>query len=290
LSLASDGEYTAPSDEALAFDLQIVKDVGMNMIRLHQKVNPQRWYWWADSLGIVILHDMVQKYGGSSPATVEPFMQELKDMIDGRGNHACIVQWETFNEGDCVKQFNATAVVEWTKAYDPHRLVDTNSGGPANNLHVGDVNDIHSYPYPGKPAPSATQYAMIGEFGGIGTFQPNVHQWANTECHTYLHAANASSYASTYIAMINSIIAYRDSPGVSAAVYTQTTDVENECDGFGMSARRTRKRWHPVDPTPFLPPLLFSPVNMDRTAKFSADEIAAIKAANVALTTTQAQA
>ena len=135
---------------------------------------------------------MVQKYGGASQATVAPFMQELKDMIDGRGNHPCIIQWETFNEGDCVSQFNASAVVEWVKEYDPHRLVDTNSGGPANNLHVGDVNDIHSYPYPGKPSPSETQVAMVGEFGGIGTFMTG-HEWDADKCHTYLHVDNVSA-------------------------------------------------------------------------------------------------
>ena len=75
-----------------------------------------------------------------------------------------------------VKHFNASNVVKWTKEYDPTRLVDTNSGGPANNLHVGDVNDIHSYPWPGNPTPSDTQYAMIGEFGGIGAFVDG-HMW-----------------------------------------------------------------------------------------------------------------
>jgi beta-galactosidase/beta-glucuronidase len=256
----SDGEYTAPTDDALKFDLQIVKDLGMNMIRLHQKVNPQRWYWYADTLGVVLLHDMVQKYGGATPQTVEPFMQELKDMIDGVGNHPCIIQWETFNEGDCVREFNATAVVEWTKSYDPYRLVDTNSGGPANNLHVGDVNDIHSYPYPGQPSPSETQVAMVGEFGGIGTYTTGQHEWANGQCHTYLHVDNATVYEQTYVKMISSIIAYKDAPGLSYCVYTQTTDVENECDGM---------------------------VGMDRSPKFTADQIAAIKAANLNLTATQ---
>ena len=236
----SDGEYTAPTDDALKFDLQIVKDLGMNMIRLHQKVNPQRWYWWADSLGVVILHDMVQKYGGATQQTVAPFMAELKDMIDGVGNHPSIIQWETFNEGDCVGQFNATAVVEWTKSYDPHRLVDTNSGGPANNLHVGDVNDIHSYPYPGKPSPSETQVAMVGEFGGIGTYTTGQHEWANGQCHTYLHVDNSTVYASTYITMINDIISYKDAPGLSYCVWVATWRARRRarcrCCGFHLSS------------------------------------------------------
>ncbi len=255
-----DGEYTAPTDDALRFDLQIVKDLGMNMIRLHQKVTPQRWYWYADSIGVVILQDMVQKYGGATAATVGPFLQELKDMIDNVYNHPSIVQWETFNEGDCVRAFNATAVVEWVQQYDPYRLVDTNSGGPANSLHVGDVNDIHSYPYPGNPAPSATQVAMVGEFGGIGTYVTGQHEWANGQCHTYLHVDNATAYTSTYIGMLATVTKNRDTTGLSYCVYTQTTDVENECDGM---------------------------VNMDRTAKFTDAEVAAIKVANLALTVTQ---
>jgi len=138
----SDGEYAAPSDDALAFDLQIVKDLGMNTIRLHQKQNPQRWYYWADVKGVAILHDMVQKYGGASAQTVEPFMQELKALVDGVGNHPSIIQWETFNEGDCWNVFDVPSVVSWLQAYDPYRLVDTCSGGGANDLHIANVNDI----------------------------------------------------------------------------------------------------------------------------------------------------
>ena len=214
----SDGEYTAPTDDALAFDLQIVKDLGMNMVRLHQKVNPQRWYWYADTLGVVVLHDMVQKYGGASAATVAPFMQELKDMIDNVYNHPSIFQWTVFNENDCVRVFNATAAVEWAAQYDPSRLVDTNSGGPANDLHIGDINDIHSYPYPGNPAPSATQVAMVGEFGGIGTYTTGQHEWANGQCHTYLHVDNATVYEETYLEMLATVTKNRDTTGLSYCV------------------------------------------------------------------------
>ena len=89
----------------------------------------------------------------------------------------CIIQWDIFNEGDCVGVFdNVSAVIAWAKEYDSSRLIDTNSGGPANNLHIGDVNDVHNYPYPSDPQPSATQYAMQGEYGGIGAFVHG-HEW-----------------------------------------------------------------------------------------------------------------
>lgn len=186
----------------------------MNMIRLHQKVNPQRWYYAADKAGIVILQDMVQHYGdgavrqGGLPAEARYYWSDLKEMIDGIGNHPSIIQWEVFNEGDMVSHFDAAKVVEWTKKYDTTRLVDTNSGGSANNLHVGDVNDIHSYPWPGSPKPSDTQAAMIGEFGGIGCFQEG-HMWTPKGCHTYLHVPDAANESATYVQMVDKIIAER---------------------------------------------------------------------------------
>lgn len=107
-----------------------------------------------------------------------------------------------------VSHFDAAKVVEWTKKYDTTRLVDTNSGGAANNLHVGDVNDIHSYPWPGSPKPSDTQAAMIGEFGGIGCFQDG-HMWTPKGCHTYLHVPDAANESATYVQMVEKIIAER---------------------------------------------------------------------------------
>ena len=105
----------------------------MNMIRLHQKVNPERWYYHADRLGVVVLQDMVQKYGHASDATVPLFVADFKAMVAGRGNHPCIVQFETFNEGDCwsvfkTKPFDVAGIVALSKQLDPTRLVDTDSG------------------------------------------------------------------------------------------------------------------------------------------------------------------
>merc|ERR1711934_1296261 len=181
---------------------------------------------------------MVQHYGdGASVPEERYYWHDLKAMIDGRGNHPCIVQWETFNEGDMVRHFNASAVVAWTKAYDPTRLVDTNSGGPANNLHVGDVNDIHDYPYPKDPKPSATQYGMIGEFGGLGAFIKG-HMWTTNGCFAYKQLASPQDQADVYVNMTKQIIQVRGD--VSASVYTQTTDLENECDGF-LNYDRTNK-------------------------------------------------
>jgi hypothetical protein len=254
-----DGQYTAPTDEALAFDIEAVPTFGLNMIRLHQKVNPERWYYHADRLGVVVFQDMVQKYGGATKATIPLFVADLRRMIRERGNHPCIVQWTTFNEGDCWQVFDTPPyavadIVKMAAALDnSFRLVDTDSGGGANNQHIGDVNDVHDYPNPGNPMPSSTQYAMVGEFGGIGAFVAG-KEWKPGACHTYLHVDTPANEAAAYVKMAGALASRAGH--ISASVYTQTTDVELECDGF---------------------------LNYDRTSKFSAEGTAKIKAANEAL-------
>eukprot|EP00658_Telonema_sp_P-2_P073210 TRINITY_DN62268_c0_g1_i1.p1 TRINITY_DN62268_c0_g1~~TRINITY_DN62268_c0_g1_i1.p1 ORF type:complete len:198 (-),score=68.65 TRINITY_DN62268_c0_g1_i1:142-735(-) len=151
------------------------------------------------------------------------------------------------------KPYDVAGIVELARQLDPTRLVDTDSGGEANNLHIGDVNDIHSYPYPGDPSPSSTQYGMIGEFGGIGAFVLG-KEWKPHSCHTYLAVNTPADEANAYIKMAATIETRVDH--VSASVYTQTTDVELECDGF---------------------------LNYDRSNKFSDKDTAAIKAANQAI-------
>jgi len=256
-----DGQYTAPSDEALKSDITAVKTFGMNMVRLHQKVNPDRWYYHADVVGVAIMQDAVQKYGHASQATVQPFVHDLVAMIEGRGNHPCIIQWQTFNEGDCTgvfttKPYTVQDIVALAKKTDwQNRLVNEDTGGAANNppYNVGDVNSIHDYPYPGHPYPSSTKYAMIGEFGGIGAFITG-KEWVPGQCHTYLRVPTPLEEASTYVSMAGQIL--NVTKDVSASVYTQITDLELECDGF---------------------------LNYDRTNKFSAADTKSIFDSNQAL-------
>eukprot|EP00041_Stephanoeca_diplocostata_P000687 m.16204 g.16204 ORF g.16204 m.16204 type:complete len:821 (+) comp10918_c0_seq2:311-2773(+) len=253
-----DGLYTAPTDEALAFDVTVVPTFGLNMIRLHQKINPERWYYHADKTGVVVFQDMVQKYGGASEATVAFFVSDMTAAILGRKNHPCIVQFETFNEGDCwtvfkTKPYDVPGIVSLAKELAPTHLIDTDSGGKANDLHIGDVDDIHSYPAPGDPAASSTQYAMVGEFGGLGAFVTG-KEWLPHGCFAYEEAANGTDQANKYIAFAQQIASRVDH--LSASVYTQTTDLERECDGF---------------------------LNYDRTTKFTAADTAAIKKANEAI-------
>lgn len=253
-----DGQYTAPTDAALEYDLLATKQFGLNMIRLHQKINPERWYYHADRHGLLVLQDMVQKYGGASKATIPLFVSDMRAAIEGRGNHPCIVQYETFNEGDCwqvftEKPYDVKGITELARALDPTRLIDTDSGGKANDFKYADVNDIHSYPYPGDTNASSSQYAMIGEFGGIGAFIEG-KEWVPGACHTYLKVKTPQDEAEKYIEMAKTIKTRVDH--ISASVYTQTTDVELECDGF---------------------------LNYDRSNKFNSEQTRAIRDANLAI-------
>jgi len=253
-----DGQYTAPTDAALLSDLIATKMFGLNMIRLHQKVNPERWYYFADKVGLAIFQDMPQKYGGATADTVPLFVQDLTAMIEGRGNHPSILQWDTFNEGDCWRVFNTKpydveGITQLAKKLDPTRLVDTDSGGNGDVKQISDVYDIHTYPSPGDPKPRGTQYAMVGEFGGIGTFVKG-KEWAPNKCFAYLNEYTSANDAEKYIDMAQTLASRVDH--VSASVYTQTTDIENECDGF---------------------------LNYDRSNKFNDEQTKAISDANQAL-------
>ena len=162
-----DGQFAAPSDDALRSDLQAVKDFGLNAVRLHQKINPQRWYLWADRLGVAVMQDFVQKYGGASPATVDLFLHDAKAAVDALYSHPSVVQWEIFNEDDCWQMFDVVAVHAWLRAYDPYRLIDTQSGPDGRdsmtNRNASDVSDGHSYPAPRLPMSVPGKYHMMGE-------------------------------------------------------------------------------------------------------------------------------
>jgi len=232
-----DGISTAPTEEALLFDLEAVAALGFNTVRLHQKVNPERWYFAADRLGVLVMQDAVQKYGGATNATIPLFESDLVAMIRSRGNHPSIVQWEAFNEQDCHAVFvtpphSVADVVDLARRTDwQGRPIDTDSGGGANYDAAGDVNDVHSYPYPGNPLPSAHKYAMIGEFGGIGTFTLG-KQWVPHRCFTYLPVNTSQLMAETYVNMTGLMVREHIPRGLASSIYTQITDVELECDGF----------------------------------------------------------
>jgi hypothetical protein len=238
-----DGIYTAPTDAALEYDLQLEKALGFNAVRKHIKVERQRWYYWADKLGLIIWQDMpsCNSYTGNpNPPAVDPldFIAELSALVTNHWNSPCIVMWDIFNEGqgeqgsgNGVGQTNTAYLVNLVKTLDPSRLVNQASGG--SYFGVGDVLDDHSYPDPGDPF-SSTQAPVDGEFGGIA-WHLTGHLWNPSEAGTsYLLASSLDNFASLYDGYISEAIGYKipANGGLNASIYTQITDVENECNGL----------------------------------------------------------
>jgi hypothetical protein len=219
-----DGLYTAPTDEALAFDIQKTRDLGFNVIRKHVKVEPARWYYHADRLGMLVWQDMPSGDNKGADAEAEYF-RELQAEINNLRNHPSIVMWVPFNEG--WGQHDTENVVEWIKKADPTRLVNNASGW--TDMNVGDVADLHSYPGPGMPPIETGRSSVLGEFGGLGL---------PIEGHTWVDKGNWGYRSYTSLDDMNT--AYRDliaqlrvhqGDGLAAAIYTQTTDCEIEVNG-----------------------------------------------------------
>jgi beta-galactosidase/beta-glucuronidase len=244
-----DGLYTAPTDEALAFDLQKTKDFGFNMIRKHVKVEPARWYFHADRLGILVWQDMPS--GDRSPqwqtrnyfngkemqrsaASEENFRQEWKEIIDLTFSNPCVVVRVPFNEA--WGQFKTPEITEWTKNYDPSRLVNPASGG--NHYDVGDILDMHNYPDPVMGLYDSRRSNVLGEYGGIGLAMEG-HLWEKDRNWGYVQYKTREEATNAYIVMAEKLKKLIPS-GYSAAVYTQTTDVEIEVNGLMTYDRKVK--------------------------------------------------
>ena len=236
-----DGLYTAPCDEALAYDIQKTKDFGFNMIRKHVKVEPARWYYHCDRLGVIVWQDMPS--GGRGPGWVTDryfdgplsrrtpeseaiYKKEWKEIIDYLYSVPSIGVWVPFNES--WGQFKTPEIVEWTKMYDPSRLVNPASGG--NHYPVGDILDIHNYPDPEMYFYDATRVTVLGEYGGIGR-KVEGHTWVPEQGWGYVEYDTEEKVTDTYVEYANKLYNLI-ARGFSAAVYTQTTDCEVELNGL----------------------------------------------------------
>ena len=229
-----DGLYTAPTDEALKYDIKVTKQLGYNMLRKHVKVEPQRFYYWADKLGVLVWQDMPNGDNlpwqtlKRSPESVQQFKDEYKDMIDALYHYPSIVMWVPFNES--WGQFQTREIVAWTEEYDPSRLVNNASGW--HDRGVGDVVDMHEYPGPDMPEPEDNRAAVLGEFGGEALVVDD-HLWLQDLSKAPSHYETSQSTEAlrqTYDRMIQTVDSLKDE-GLAAAVYTQTTDVESEVNG-----------------------------------------------------------
>jgi len=231
-----DGIYTAPTDEALRYDIEITKALGMNLARKHVKIEPDRWYYWCDKLGLLVWQDMpgsgvgdekLDKARPGNEAAARQFETELKAMIEGRANHPCIVMWVPFNEG--WGQYDTPRIVDLIKNWDPTRLVNNASGW--TDRKVGDVIDMHNYPGPGAPKLEANRAAVLGEFGGLG-MPVKGHCWQDEKNWGYVSYKTADELTSAYLKLIDKLHPLTGDPGLCAAVYTQTTDCEIEVNGL----------------------------------------------------------
>jgi beta-galactosidase/beta-glucuronidase len=250
-----DGLYTAPTDEALKFDIEMTKKYGFNLIRKHVKVEPARWYYWCDTLGVLVWQDMPSgdrhapwdpfgKHNGEeitrSEESAANFRTEWKNIIDALRPFPCIVMWVPFNEG--WGQFDTAAISQWTKEYDPTRLVNCASGG--NDFPVGDVVDLHRYPGPIAPKPEEHRAAVLGEFGGLG-LPLEGHTWLAKGNWGYKSFTSQEALTEAYLDLIERLRPMISNDGLSAAIYTQTTDVEIEVNGLMTYDRNVQKL--PVD-------------------------------------------
>lgn len=236
-----DGLYTAPTDEALLYDVQKTKDLGFNMIRKHVKVEPARWYMHCDRLGMIVWQDMPNGDRGPewqmhtyfngmerirSTESENNFKKEWKEIMDYLYSYPSVGVWVPFNEA--WGQFKTKEITEWTKEYDPSRLVNPASGG--NHYQVGDILDLHNYPNPRLYLYDAQRATVLGEYGGIG-WAIKDHLWAPDRNWGYVQFNSEKEVTDEYVKyaeQLKQLILQ----GFSAAVYTQTTDVEMEVNGL----------------------------------------------------------
>jgi hypothetical protein len=230
-----DGLYTAPTDDALKFDIVETKKMGFNMIRKHVKVEPSRWYYWCDKVGILVWQYMPsgdRSIGPSDPDMVRTpesekiFRTEWKAIIDSLYNHPSVVTWIPFNEG--WGQFKTKEIVDWTMKYDRTRLVDGVTGW--SDRGVSHMSDVHIYPGPGAPSTRDGRALVLGEFGGLG-LPVKDHMW-KSDFWGYQSYKSKAELTQAIKQNFFQLRLLRDKVGLAAAVYTQTTDVETEANGL----------------------------------------------------------
>ena len=261
-----DGIYTAPTDDALKFDLERTKAMGMNFVRKHAKVEPARWYYWADKIGLMVWQDMpsldvslkvpVGPAPDPPPAAKANFEHELAAMVDQLRSVTSIIGWVVFNEG--WGEFDTARVADAVKAEDPTRMVDANSGvnccKSRPDSMAGDIFDDHTYVGPGRPVvpddrddrskaadprPVDRRVRVDGEYGGLGLVLDQ-NRWPGKP-QAYEMTDSPARLTQRYVEVSRDLEKTVREGGLSGAIYTQTTDVEDEVNGFMSYDRRLEK-------------------------------------------------
>lgn len=245
-----DGIYTAPTDEALKFDLEMTKKFGFNTTRKHVKVEPARWYYWCDKLGLLVWQDMPNGSAGKdakgfqdgvpkSKELADQFERELREMIREHYNHPSIIMWVIFNES--WGQYDTPRLTDLARTEDPTRLLNSGSGWflPKD---CGDVIDRHKYKGTVPVPPEEKRIGTLGEFGGFGFVTPD-NQWIQglTESSVYGTCADQRDFEKEYLNAWRKIAEHDEKHGTSAAIYTQLTDVEAEVNGLLSYDRKVIK-------------------------------------------------
>jgi hypothetical protein len=257
-----DGIYTAPTDEALRFDLERTKALGMNFVRKHAKVEPARWYYWADRLGLMVWQDMpsldvsldipVGPAPDPVPAAKKNFEHELSAMVDQLRSVTSIIGWVVFNEG--WGEFDTARIANAVKAQDPTRMVNANSGvnccKSRGDSRAGDIYDDHTYVGPGRPVlqdnpatpdderlmldnrpiPLERRVVVDGEYGGLGLVLDR-NRWPGRP-QAYEMTDSQTRLTERYVEVSRDLEKAVREGGLSGAIYTQTADAENEVNGF----------------------------------------------------------
>ncbi|WP_307873742.1 MULTISPECIES: sugar-binding domain-containing protein [unclassified Frankia] len=243
-----DGVYTAPTDDDLRRDLEVAKELGFTCVRKHAKVEPARWYHWADRLGLLVWQDMPSMPHDREPdeAARRQFEAELRAVVEQCSPFPSVIGWVPFNEG--WGQYDVARIARTVRDLDPTRLVSENSGSadPGNDWvdgGAGHVADLHAYPGPAAVPASAGRCRALGEFGGLGLALTG-HDWGGATGFSYEWAASPDGLTDRYLGMVDELRALARDQGLSIAVYTQATDVEGERNGLLTYDRTVLK----VDP------------------------------------------
>ncbi|MGH3467169.1 MAG: glycoside hydrolase family 2 protein, partial [Thermocrispum sp.] len=242
-----DGIHTAPTDEALRFDLEQHKELGFNTVRKHIKVEPDRWFYHADRLGLLVWQDMPSMKTSSElppPDARAEFERQLHTMVDQHDSWTSVVAWVPFNEGWGEWDRAETGrIADEVKAQDPSRLVNAHSGvnccASKGDSGRGDMIDHHAYVGPAQAAPDANRVSVDGEHGGFG-LEVEDHMWFG-EGHAYEMTPDSATLTRRYVENQRDVLKSAQSCGISGAVYTQITDVEHEVNGFFTYDRQVKK-------------------------------------------------
>ncbi len=191
-----DGLYTAPTDEALRYDIEITKKLGFNMTRKHVKVEPDRWYYWCDKLGLLVWQDMPSGDNKTRRIAKTIRVGTRVAWSTACSNHPSIVMWVVFNEG--WGQFDTERLTGHVKQLDPTRLVNNASGW--TDKKAGDVLDIHVYPGPARTDADSARAGVLGEFGGLG-LGIDGHTWEK-KTWGYQGTANGQELTSRYQSLL----------------------------------------------------------------------------------------